>query len=104
MELPGDADVVFVPARPVREGGDREPAVELRRLAESGERVALAFSSVGNLVRTLGPFQPWVGVPMYAFVVWLRTQGVDHIEVDPVYAGDIWRWSGQDVRHAAEEE
>jgi hypothetical protein len=103
MNLPADADVVFVPARPIRDGGNREPAIELRRLAETGERVALAFSSVGALVRTLGPAQPWVGVPMYAFVVWLRTQGVDRIEVDPVYTGDIWRWSAADVRQAAEE-
>jgi hypothetical protein len=102
MTLPADTDVVYVPARPVREGGEREPAIELRRLADTDEPVALAFSSVEALVRTLGPAQPWVGVPMYAFVVWLRTQGVDRIEVDPVYGCDIWRWSASDVRHAAE--
>ena len=102
MELPADADVVFVPARPVRDGDAREPAVELRRLAESDERVALAFSSVEALVRTLGPYQPWVGVPMYAFVVWLRTQGVDHLQVDPVYATDVREWSADDVRRVAE--
>lgn len=102
MELPADADVVFVPARPVRAGDAREPAIELRRLAESDERVALAFSSVEALVRTLGPYQPWVGVPMYAFVAWLRTQGVDHIQVDPVYAADVRDWSADDVRRVAE--
>jgi hypothetical protein len=102
-DLPADGDVVFVPARPVREGDVREPAIELRRLAATGDQVALAFSTVEALVRTLGPFQPWIGVPMYAFVAWLRTQGVDRIQVDPVYRTKVQEWTAQDVLHATEE-
>ena len=85
MDLPADDDVVYVPARPVAEGDERVPAVELRRLAETGEPVALAFSTVAALVRSLGPEQPWLGLPMYAFVVWLRTQDVCRIQIDPVH-------------------
>ncbi|MFI7601991.1 SAV_915 family protein [Actinoplanes sp. NPDC049681] len=102
MELPADGDVVFVPARPVREAGERDPAIEVRRLASSGERVGLAFSSVEALVKTLGPFQPWVGLPMYAYVVWLRVQGVYQIQVDPSYGIDVRQWSAEDVFYASE--
>jgi hypothetical protein len=102
VDLPADGDVVFVPARPVREDDEREPAIELRRLAETDERVGLVFSSPEVLVRTLGPFQPWVGVPMYAYVAWLRTQGVYRVQVDPVYQGDARQWSAEDVFYASE--
>jgi len=103
MDLPADGDVVFVPARPVRDMGEREPAIEVRRLADTDERVGLAFSTVGALIKTLGPFQPWVGLPMYAFVTWLRTQGVYRVQVDPVYATDARQWSAEDVFYASEE-
>ena len=102
MELPADGDVVFVPARPVRDGAEREPAVEIRRLAGSGERVGLAFSSVAALVRTLGPFQPWVGLPMYAYVAWLRMQGVYRVQVDPAHPAGAREWSAEDVFYASE--
>ncbi|MEU4245576.1 SAV_915 family protein [Actinoplanes sp. NPDC026619] len=103
MELPADGDTVFVPARPVRVGSERDPAVEIRRLAGSGEPVGLAFTSAGALVRTLGPFQPWLGMPMYAYVAWLRTQGVDRVQVDPVYAADVHGWDAATVVAASEE-
>ena len=103
MDLPADGYVVFVPARPVRAVDEREPAIELRRLAGTEERVGLAFSSLDALVRVLGPFQPWVGLPMYAYVTWLRTQGVYRVQVDPVYATDARQWSAEDVFYASEE-
>jgi hypothetical protein len=102
MDLPADGDVVFVPARPVRDLDEREPAIELRRLADTDERVGIAFSSVGALVRTLGAFQPWVSLPMFAYVTWLRTQGVYRVQVDPVYAVDVRQWSAEDVFYASE--
>jgi hypothetical protein len=101
MDLPADGDVVIVPARPLRAGDDdREPAIELRRLAGTGERVGIAFSSVGALVRTLGEFQPWVGLPMYAYVAWLRAMGVYRVQVDPRYDTDVRQWSAEDVFYA----
>jgi hypothetical protein len=84
MELPADGDVVFVPARPARGVDEREPAIELRRLAGTDERVGLAFSTLPALVARLGPFQPWVGLPMYAYVAWLaivRRLGIVHGEL-----------------------
>jgi len=102
MELPADGDAVYVPARPVRDSGEREPAIEIRRLAGTGERVGLAFSSVEALVRTLGPFQPWVGVPMYSYVAWLRMQGVYRIQVDPAHPAAAREWSAEDVLYASE--
>jgi hypothetical protein len=102
MELPADGDVVFVPARPVRDGAEREPAVELKRLAATGERVGLAFSSVETLVGALGPFQPWVGLPMYSYVAWLRMQGVYRVQVDPAHGADAREWSAEDVFYASE--
>ena len=102
MDFPADRDVVFVPARPVRSGVERDPAIELRRLAGTDERVGLAFSSVGELTKTLGPFQPWVGLPMYAYVVWLRMQGVYRIQVDPVHGSEVRQWSAEDVSAASE--
>lgn len=102
MELPADGDTVYVPARPVRDGGEREPAIEIKRLAGTGERVGLAFSSVEALVEALGPFQPWVGLPMYSYVVWLRMQGVYRIQVDPAQPAAAREWSAEDVVYASE--
>jgi hypothetical protein len=103
MDLPADGDEVFVPARPVRDGADdREPAIELRRLAGSGERVGIAFTTMEALVRTLGEFQPWVGMPMYAYVAWLRAMGVYRVQVDPAYRTDVRQWSAEDVYYATE--
>jgi hypothetical protein len=102
MELPADGDVVFVPARPVRGVDEREPAIELRRLAGTDERVGLAFSTLPALVATLGPFQPWVGLPMYAYVAWLRMQGVYRVQVDPGRGPDARQWSAEDVYYASE--
>lgn len=100
MDLPADGELVYVPARPVRDIDDVEPAIELRRLSDSDERVGLAFSSVEALVRTLGDAQPWVGMQMYAYVAWLRTQGVYRVQVDPSYRTDVRQWTAEDLFYA----
>jgi hypothetical protein len=84
----------------VRDIDDVEPAIELRRLSDSDERVGLAFSSVEALVRTLGDAQPWVGMQMYAYVAWLRTQGVYRVQVDPSYRTDVRQWTAEDLFYA----
>lgn len=61
----------------------------------------IAFTSVGALVETLGDFQPWVGLQMYAFVAWLRAQGVYRVQVDPSYGADVRQWSAEDVAYAS---
>jgi hypothetical protein len=102
MNIPTDGDIVFVPARPVRsDEQEREPAIELRRLAATGERVGIGFTSVESLVETLGHFQPWVGLQMYAFVAWLRAQGVYRVQIDPSYGTDVRQWSAEDVAYAS---
>jgi hypothetical protein len=87
VALPADEDQVFVPARPVAGVAGVEPAVELRRQAYDGELVGLAFSTPRLLADTLGPHQPWIGVPMGVYVALLRLRGVERVQVDPVYAG-----------------
>ncbi|HEV7962154.1 MAG TPA: SAV_915 family protein [Actinoplanes sp.] len=100
MDLPADGELVYVPARPVRDIDDVEPAIELRRLSDTDERVGLAFGSVDALVRTLGDAQPWVGVRMYEYVAWLRTQGVYRVQVDPSYRTDVRQWTAEDLFYA----
>jgi hypothetical protein len=101
VDLPSDGELVYVPARPVRDLDEVEPAIELRRLSDTDERVGLAFSSVEALVRTLGDAQPWVGIEMYEYVVWLRTQGVYRVQVDPSYHADVRQWSAEDLFYAS---
>jgi hypothetical protein len=100
MGLPADGDVVFVPAHPMSDERGRLPAVEVRRLREDGSVVGLAFTSVGSLVATLGESQPWLAMPMAAYVALLRVQGVDRIYVDPVYADAVADWSPQRLADA----
>ena len=94
---PSDTDLIFVPAQPIDDGSGTVPAVELRRLRDSGERVGLAFSSVDALVTTLGRWQPWVAMSMAAYVVWLRMHGVVRVHVDPIYDVDVAGWSVERV-------
>ena len=77
-----------------------EPAIELRTLAATGERVGLAFTSPRALVRALGDYQPWAAVPLLSYVAWLRMQGVYRLQLDPVYADDARRWSADDLAFA----
>jgi hypothetical protein len=101
VDLPADGELVYVPARPTREVDDVEPAIELRRLTATDERVGLAFSTVEALVRTLGDAQPWVRVGMYEYVAWLRAQGVYRVQVDPSYRTDVREWTAEDLFYAS---
>jgi hypothetical protein len=102
MDWPADGDVVYVPARPVRSDSGRVPAVELRRLRDTDERVGLAFTTLEALAEVLGECQPWIGVAMYPYVAWLRLQGVYRVHVDPHYDDDVREWSAEDLAYAAE--
>jgi hypothetical protein len=102
MDMPADGDLVYVPARPVCDGAEREPAIELRRLRDSDERVGLAFTSPQELVETLGECQPWISMPMYSYVAWLRMQGVYRVQVDPCYADDVSQWSADRLTDAVQ--
>jgi hypothetical protein len=58
-------------------------------MPELDQRIGLAFSYVDKLVSLLGPWQPWVAVPMYPYVGFLRANGVRMLQVDPVNADGI---------------
>ncbi len=104
MDWPADSDLVFVPARPASSepAGPMTPAVELRRRRDTGEPVGLAFTSVDTLVAVLGSWQPWISVPMFSYVAFLRAQGVSRVEIDPVYHDDVRDWSAERLVRAAE--
>jgi hypothetical protein len=99
MDLPADGDSVYVPAHPARGPDGAEPVIELRRLAATGERVGLAFTSREALVRVLGDYQPWVSLPMIGYVTWLRVQGVVRVELDPT--GEDHEWTAGDLVRAS---
>ncbi len=103
MELPGDDDIVYVPARPAQAGAQRAPAVEIRRLRDTGEPVGLAFTSLDALVETLGDCQPWISMPMHAYVTWLRMQKVERMQIDPHYHDDVRDWTAAALTRAVEE-
>jgi hypothetical protein len=90
VKLPRDTDLVFVPAHPsVQRGG---PEVETRRLADNNKPVGLAFTTLAALVSHLGDYQPWVKLPMIAYVASLRRAGIDRVQIDPAPTNGLWRW------------
>jgi hypothetical protein len=104
MELPVDEQTVYVPAapRPADDGGGPQVHLELRRRAEDGQLLALAFTSPQVLAERLGGCQPWIGLPMSALADLLRAYGVAHVAIDPVLDDDVWRWSARDLADATE--
>jgi hypothetical protein len=67
-------------------------AFELRRLADG--RVALpVFSTVAELVRVLGRYQPWVCVPLGTAEEAISRAGASLMVLDPGVDSRAWRWS-----------
>ena len=91
--------LVFVPARPLNEPGQRGFELETRRFTD-GERFGLAFSHPATLVEALGDYQPWICLPMRNVVAMLQLVGVRRLEIDPQLDDTVWRWNAgalQDV-------
>jgi hypothetical protein len=87
--------LVVVPAHPP---GPRDPGdsvrFELRQLTD--ETPALpAFSTVAGLVRELGPYQPWVRVPLRAAREAAAQAGVRSVVLDPALETGAWRWDAE---------
>jgi hypothetical protein len=83
--------LVIAPARPGADGR-KELAFELRRLADG--RVALpVFSTVAELVRVLGRYQPWVCVPLGTAEEAISRAGASLMVLDPGVDSRAWRWS-----------
>jgi SseB protein N-terminal domain len=84
--------LVIAPARPGADGRNGELAFELRQLADG--RVALpVFSTVAELVRVLGRYQPWVCVPLGTVEEAISRAGVSLMVLDPGVDSRAWRWS-----------
>lgn len=84
--------LVIAPARPGAGERGGELAFELRQLADG--RVALpVFSTVAELVRVLGRYQPWVCVPLGTAEVAITRAGVSLMVLDPDVDSRAWRWS-----------
>lgn len=85
--------LVIAPARPGAGERGGELAFELRQLADG--RVALpVFSTVAELVRMLGRYQPWVCVPLgTAEEAISRAGAVGLVVLDPGVDSRAWRWS-----------
>ena len=98
--LPRDSDLLCIPAHPAM--GPIEAAVELRRLS-NGAVVAIGFSSPRRLVASLGPSQPWIGLPALLFSALADALQVDQVLIDPVLDPGAARWTAQDVRDAIEQ-
>jgi SseB protein N-terminal domain len=84
--------LVIAPARPGADERGEELAFELRQLADG--RVALpVFSTVAELVRVLGRYQPWVCVPLGTVEEAISRAGVSLMVLDPGVDSRAWRWS-----------
>jgi hypothetical protein len=83
---------VIVPTQPSAGHGTDGVAFEVRRLVD-GTEVLPVFSTVAGLVRELGPYQPWVRIPMSAACEVAVRAGAARVVRDPVLGGDAWRWN-----------
>lgn len=88
--LPGDSQVVFVPASPTDDR--RDVALEIHHTQDGGEPVGLAFTDLDKLVGSLGDCQPWARLPMLNYVALLLAHGVGRVQVDPVLPSDLRPW------------
>ncbi|MCW2945785.1 MAG: hypothetical protein JWR24_2502 [Actinoallomurus sp.] len=96
MDLPADTDPVCVPARPSRDGDRVGVSLEFRRL-DTGEMIAVAFTSPDALVAVLGEHQPWIALPTIGLRNLAEAFGVRRIEINPVLDPNVPRWSTEDL-------
>ena len=97
--LPGDEEfglpeLVIVPAHPVPH---REIEFETREDLGRGGPVLPVFSTVRRLVRTLGPDQPWVAMPLASVRELAGSAGVREVRLDPSAAPGAWRWDDEEL-------
>jgi SseB protein N-terminal domain len=84
--------LVIAPARPGAGERGGKLAFELRQLADG--RVALpVFSTVAELVRVLGRYQPWVCVPLGTAEEAISRAGISLMVLDPDVDSRARRWT-----------
>jgi hypothetical protein len=92
--IPDDGAVVFAPAHPYVRGWTKDVVFETRAMADGGS-LGIAFSSVDELVSTLGPDQPWVALRVRDFRELLGDRGVTMFVFDPPLPREAWRWTSE---------
>ncbi|KAA0021152.1 SAV_915 family protein [Antrihabitans cavernicola] len=86
--------VVVVPAHPVPLAGID---IEMAKL-ESGEPIAVVYSTVEKLVAHRGTFQPWIALPSNGLLKLVAAKQVSGVVLDPPFSMTVPRWSAQRVR------
>ena len=101
MTISGDPQIVVAPARrDVRPGRNGEVIFEVRELAGRG-RVMPAFTTVSRLVAALGPYQPWVALPLRSLQEIMGGAGVHAVVLDPPPEPGAVQWQESDLRALA---
>lgn len=97
---------LYVPAHPRYPADPAEQAtvgLELQTDAETGELVAVAFTTPGALADALGDSQPWITVPAGRLAELARRGGLRRMCVDPAMSADSARtWTPELLRAYAE--
>jgi hypothetical protein len=94
----GFPEIVVAPARrDVRPGRSGDVIFEVRELP-GGRRVMPVFSTAARLVAALGPYQPWVALPLRNIREIMGGTGVYSVVLDPQAPPDAWRWQASDLR------
>jgi SseB protein N-terminal domain len=92
------SDIVIAPARrDVRPGRSGDVVFEVRALP-GGRRVMPVFTTVSRLVAALGPYQPWVALPLGEIQQIMGGAGVYSVVLDPQAGPGAWRWQQSDLR------
>ncbi|HEV2377919.1 MAG TPA: SAV_915 family protein [Streptosporangiaceae bacterium] len=87
-------DIVIAPAHPANKSS--QIVFEVRPGA-AGTDVLPVFSSVRQLVETLGPAQPWVALPLRKARELAAAGGIQQVVLDPVAPPGTWRWGYSDL-------
>jgi len=94
----GPPPVVVAPARrDVRPGRNGDVVFEVRELPGGG-RVMPVFTTVSRLAAALGPYQPWVALPLRNLQEIMGGAGVYSVVLDPPAEPGGWRWQATDLR------
>ena len=86
--------IIVAPAHPIPSAGVE---IELAKL-ESGEPVAVVYSTVKLLVAQLGKSQPWMALPSDSLVALVAAKQITGIVLDPTKPVSAPAWSSQRVQ------
>lgn len=89
-------EYVVVPAHPAPAGGPQGIVFETRE-TPGGQAVLPVFSSVRQLVGTLGHAQPWVAMPLIEVRELAAAGGLREVVLDPAAEPGAWMWKLGDL-------